>query len=75
MHLSISVIKFDEKLSILASLSLSINRRNHGKSKRGGGGFPPPPAWIGLTRKVFCISVQLAPLDKLLFMFYGAMLL
>ena len=80
MHLSISVIKFDENFSILASLSLSINRRNHRKRGGGGGGgggggsdFPIP----GLDRvnaqsiknlrtfKVFCISVQLAPLDQL----------
>ena len=47
MHLNISVIKFYEKLSILASLSLSINRRNHRKSKWGGGVISPSP---GLDR-------------------------
>ena len=82
MHLSISVIKFDEKLSILASLSLSINRRNYRKSKWGEGGsdFPLPRLDRVYAQsiqtyahfKFFCVSVQLAPLDQLLvFVLWG----
>ena len=79
MHLSISVIKFVEKLSILASLSLSINRRNHRKSKWVGGGndFPLPRPGLGIcakytnlrTFKDFCVSVQLALLEQLVVYF------